>query len=287
MPVLLATLLVPALLTWGLSSTLRLSEEDLVIVFVALFLLTFLVSVAGAHLLEHGQRFRRQKLLEDMTTTQKLQWLLSQRMVVAAGLGLVALAAWGTYRFNTSTSAPPTPTLTQAAPAPSAPASAVVPAVAVAAAASPVQPPPSPVRPASAPAATSSTADQLAATVATKTAQELAQAQQAVQTWAAAWAARDVDAYLRAYSPHFANADGLTRAQWETQRRQRITAAQGLSIKVMDLAIEPAGRDKVQAVFIQRYQTAKLNDLSRKTLVLQKYGDDWKIVLEQATALKG
>ena len=37
----------------------------------------------------------------------------------------------------------------------------------------------------------------------------------------------------------------------------------------MDLVVEPIGRDKVQAVFIQKYQTAKLNDLSRKTLILQ------------------
>lgn len=284
MPVLLATLLVPALLTWGLSNALRLSEEDMVIVFVALFLLTFLVSVAGAHLLEHGQRFRRQKLLEDMTTTQKLRWLLSQRAVVGAGLGLIALAAWGSYRFGrheaapaapTVATAPSTPASVPAAPAPVVVASSVSPAPAQAASAAP-----------SAPAMLAAT-DSMAATVAAKAALELSHAQQAVQAWAVAWAARDVEAYLRAYSPHFVSADGLTRAQWETQRRQRIGAAQDLSIKVMGLVIEPAGRDKVQAVFIQRYQTAKLNDLSRKTLVLHKVGDDWKIVSEQATPLKG
>ena len=102
MPVLLATLLVPALLTWALSSALRLSEEDMMIVFVTLLFLTFLLSVAGAHLLEHGQRFRRQKLLEDMTTTQKLQWVLGQREIVAALVALLALAVWVAYRVGTS-----------------------------------------------------------------------------------------------------------------------------------------------------------------------------------------
>ena len=101
MPVLFATLLVPALLTWALGSALSLSEEDMIIVFVALLFITFLLSVAGAHLLEHGQRFRRHKLLEDMTATQKLQWVLGQRQIAAALVTLLAIAGWVAYRVGT------------------------------------------------------------------------------------------------------------------------------------------------------------------------------------------
>ncbi|MFO1262995.1 MAG: nuclear transport factor 2 family protein [Rhodoferax sp.] len=266
MPALLATLLLPALLTWGLGSAFRLSEEDMMIVFVVLFLLTFLISVAGAHVMEHGQRFRRQKLLEDMTPAQKLQWLLGQRQVVAALAGFVALAAWGAYRIHSASDHAPSPVAARPEPVSSAP----VPET----------------QAARAPTAPASTAEILAATVAAKAAREISAAQEVVQAWAAAWARKDVDTYLAAYSPLFLATEGLTRPQWEAQRRQRIGTAQGLQIKVMDLVVEPIGRDKVQAVFIQKYQTAKLNDLSRKTLILHKHGDDWKILSEQATPLK-
>ena len=45
----------------------------------------------------------------------------------------------------------------------------------------------------------------------------------AITRWAQAWSARDVDAYLAAYASDF-TADGMTRANWEAQRRARITA---------------------------------------------------------------
>lgn len=285
MPILIATLLIPALLTLALASALRLSEEDMMIVYVALFLLTFLVSVAGAHLFEHGQRFRRQKLLEDMTTTQKLAWFFSQRQVVAALISLVALGAWGAYHFRASTEhAVPSPAHTPH-PAASTPATSAATTHASDPGASVATIADSPA--ANTSTAPASTADALASTVAAKAAQEIAQAQAAVQSWANAWATRDVEAYLGAYSPLFLATEGLTRPQWEAQRRQRITAAQGLSITIMDLSVEPVGRDKVKAVFIQKYQTTKLHDLSRKTLILHRHGDAWKILSEQSTPLKG
>jgi ketosteroid isomerase-like protein len=118
-------------------------------------------------------------------------------------------------------------------------------------------------------------------------AQELALAQAAVRAWAAAWEARNLDTYLAAYGKDFVPADNVPRKKWEQVRRQRVGGADGIEVKILDLTVEPAGRDMVKAVFIQKYQARGLSDLSRKTLVLKKQDKSWKIQSEQATPLKG
>jgi ketosteroid isomerase-like protein len=100
----------------------------------------------------------------------------------------------------------------------------------------------------------------------------------AVANWAQAWSKRDVDAYLAAYASDFA-ASGMTRANWEAQRRARITAPTSIDVKISDLKIEQQG-DTASATFRQAYRSDRLTSTVTKTLKLALQNGQWRIVDE-------
>ena len=100
----------------------------------------------------------------------------------------------------------------------------------------------------------------------------------AITRWAQAWSARDVDAYLAAYASDF-TADGMTRANWEAQRRARITAPKSIEVQISDLKIEQQG-DTASATFRQAYRSDRLNSTVPKTLKLALQNGQWRIVGE-------
>ena len=100
----------------------------------------------------------------------------------------------------------------------------------------------------------------------------------AITRWAQAWSARDVDAYLAAYASDF-TADGMTRANWEAQRRARITAPKSIEVQISDLKIEQQG-DTASATFRQAYRSDRLNSTVTKTLKLALQNGQWRIVGE-------
>jgi tetratricopeptide (TPR) repeat protein len=100
----------------------------------------------------------------------------------------------------------------------------------------------------------------------------------AITRWAQAWSARDVDAYLAAYASDFA-ADGLSRSNWEAQRRARITAPQRIDVQISDLRIAQQG-DNASASFRQIYRSDRLSSTVTKTLKLALQNGQWRIVGE-------
>ena len=100
----------------------------------------------------------------------------------------------------------------------------------------------------------------------------------AITRWAQAWSAHDVDAYLAAYASDFA-AGGMTRADWEAQRRSRITAPKSIEVKISDLRIEQQG-DTASASFRQIYRSDRLNTTATKTLKLALQNGEWRIIGE-------
>jgi Flp pilus assembly protein TadD/ketosteroid isomerase-like protein len=103
----------------------------------------------------------------------------------------------------------------------------------------------------------------------------------AVQAWARAWAARDVAGYLAAYAQDFETPDGLTRAAWEAQRKQRISAASSITVDIKMNKVTVKG-DEATAVFRQTYKSDKVSSKNTKTLKLVKSGDRWLIRSERA-----
>jgi tetratricopeptide (TPR) repeat protein len=100
----------------------------------------------------------------------------------------------------------------------------------------------------------------------------------AITRWAQAWSARDVNAYLAAYAADF-SPDGMTRADWEAQRRSRITTPKSIEVKISDLKIEQEG-DTASASFLQAYRSDRLNSTVSKTLKLSLQNGAWRIVEE-------
>lgn len=100
----------------------------------------------------------------------------------------------------------------------------------------------------------------------------------AITAWAQAWGRRDVDAYLAAYADDFSSA-GMTRADWEAQRRARITAPKSIDVQISDLKIDQKG-DSATATFRQAYRSDRLSSTVSKTLKLAQQNGQWRIVGE-------
>jgi tetratricopeptide (TPR) repeat protein len=103
----------------------------------------------------------------------------------------------------------------------------------------------------------------------------------AVASWAKAWAAKDMTAYLSAYGQDFDPQGSQTRAAWEDDRRKRITGKSSISVKLDNLVVTVDG-NKAVAKFRQDYRADALSVSSRKTLDLRRVGERWLIVKETA-----
>lgn len=111
------------------------------------------------------------------------------------------------------------------------------------------------------------------------TTRESADIAEAVETWAAAWSAKDMKGYLSAYSKDFALPSNLNRSAWEKERALRILGKSKISVQVSDLKIDING-SKATARFRQAYKADALSMNSRKTLELARVGERWLIVKE-------
>lgn len=139
-------------------------------------------------------------------------------------------------------------------------------AVAAAAAQPPVTPPPA------APAPAAASADKAVT--------------DAIKAWSAAWAARDVDAYLAAYAPGFASADGASREKWERKRRAMLGRAGEISLDIAEVQIKFADPQHAIASFKQTYQSVAYSDSVTKTLEWELVGGKWLITAEKAETLR-
>ncbi|RQO60189.1 hypothetical protein DBV14_06375 [Variovorax sp. KBW07] len=112
---------------------------------------------------------------------------------------------------------------------------------------------------------------------------ETAEVEAAVRAWGAAWSARDVDRYLSAYASDFAPASGLSRKNWEEERRARIGGKSSISVTLEKLVVNIDGQS-ASASFRQTYRADKLNQTDRKTLELRRVGGQWLIRKETVGA---
>ncbi|RSZ31699.1 tetratricopeptide repeat protein [Variovorax beijingensis] len=164
-----------------------------------------------------------------------------------------------------------------AAPAPTpAPAPAPVKAAAAPAAAPAPAAPPPPTVVAKAPEAAPVPAAPAPAPAAAPSSSSTAEVESAVRGWAAAWAGQDMDRYLAAYGSDFNPGGGQSRKNWEEERRARIVGKSSISVNIENLVISVNGQ-AATAKFRQIYRADNLNISSRKTLELQRAGNQWHI----------
>ena len=105
----------------------------------------------------------------------------------------------------------------------------------------------------------------------------------AVNGWAEAWSKRDVDAYLGYYAKDFQTPAGESRAAWEKQRRERISAAKTINVGVGSPKVTVNGANQATVRFRQAYQSDKFKSTGSKTLVLVKGAEGrWQIQQEKS-----
>lgn len=157
----------------------------------------------------------------------------------------------------------------QAAPVPAA----VAPAPA--AVAPPPVAPPAPV--VAAPAAAPAAEPPVAAEVDTATQQAV---QAAAEAWAQAWSSQNLEAYFATYASGFVAEGGLTRAAWETQRRDRISRPKRIRVQMQEVRYAAAEDGRVRMSFRQDYESDAFSDSVSKVMEFAQEGGSWKIVRE-------
>ena len=104
----------------------------------------------------------------------------------------------------------------------------------------------------------------------------------AVNAWAKAWSAKDVDGYLAFYAKDFKTPGGESRADWEKARRQRISAPKSISVTVGSPKVVMGADGQAQVTFRQGYSSDVLKAANTtKTLVLAKVDGRWQIQQER------
>lgn len=211
------------------------------------------------------------------------------------GTGAAVVAAAPAAAPRPAAVEPKAPAAPAPTPAPAAPAQAAAPAPVVTPAAAPA---PAPARvaqatPASpAPAVTPPAPAAPAAAVVekadkTEKAKEGPSAHQqavdavekAVLGWAKAWEQQNINAYYAAYSPRF-DPQGGTLAAWKQERKDRIVGRDAITVAVRNLKVTLDG-DKAAASFQQYYASGSYKATTRKTLRMQREGNQWRIVREE------
>jgi tetratricopeptide (TPR) repeat protein len=104
----------------------------------------------------------------------------------------------------------------------------------------------------------------------------------AVRSWANAWSAQDVDRYLSSYAAEYTPPGGLSRGDWEAQRRKRLTDPKYIKVEIAGIQVHALGNGQARASFRQKYQSDTYSDQVRKTLLLKKNNGVWQIVEERS-----
>jgi tetratricopeptide (TPR) repeat protein len=108
-----------------------------------------------------------------------------------------------------------------------------------------------------------------------------ADAKATVVAWAKAWSAKDTAAYLGFYAPNFETPNGMSRAAWEAQRKERIEPKKLISVDVTIIKTSVQG-NVATVVFRQVYRADAVKSDNTKTLRLAKTGERWLIVAERS-----
>ncbi|BAN36591.1 hypothetical protein SCD_n02792 [Sulfuricella denitrificans skB26] len=101
-----------------------------------------------------------------------------------------------------------------------------------------------------------------------------------VDSWVKAWSEQNLDNYLSAYAPEFEPPGGLTRSDWEKQRRKRLGKYHKIEIKLSGLTALSKG-DTATVEFVQSFNADGFSETGlHKHLELRRQGERWLIMKE-------
>lgn len=102
----------------------------------------------------------------------------------------------------------------------------------------------------------------------------------AVNQWAAAWARKDVKAYLAVYAKDFKTPNGIPRAKWEDERRSRIEKPGTIEVRLDQIKVTLDG-DTAVVRFRQHYQAGAFKASASKSLDMVLRDGKWMIQQER------
>ena len=104
----------------------------------------------------------------------------------------------------------------------------------------------------------------------------------AVNAWAKAWSAQDVDRYLASYAKDFKTPGGEARADWEKARRQRISVPKSIAVTVDAPKVSVTADGQASVTFRQGYRSDVIKTATAtKTLVMTRADGRWLIQQER------
>ncbi len=98
-----------------------------------------------------------------------------------------------------------------------------------------------------------------------------------VHAWAGAWARKDVAGYLAHYAKDFKTPKGEARGEWESARKQRISAPKKIEVGIESPKVNISGDNSASVTFRQNYRSDVIKTSGTKTLVMVKADGKWKI----------
>lgn len=105
----------------------------------------------------------------------------------------------------------------------------------------------------------------------------------AVNSWAKAWSAKDVDKYVKSYSAKFVPPNKLSRSKWKQQRRVRLSKPRYIKVVLDNVRVEILSQDLALVRFVQTYQSDNYKDEVNKQLLLNKVDGVWLISKEESS----
>lgn len=108
------------------------------------------------------------------------------------------------------------------------------------------------------------------------------QVETAVEAWRQAWSARNMTAYLDAYSKSFTPPAGMSRKDWIASRYRNVGGRRSIDVQITELQVQILDGDRARANFLQDYTSGSTRETAQpKTLDLVRDADDrWRIVGE-------
>jgi murein L,D-transpeptidase YafK len=100
---------------------------------------------------------------------------------------------------------------------------------------------------------------------------------EAVNAWAKAWSAKNVNGYLKSYAPDLVLAKGESRANWEKTRKERISKPKSISVTIASPEVKMTNANSARVSFKQIYRSSGLNSETWKTLLMVKSNGKWLI----------
>ena len=103
-----------------------------------------------------------------------------------------------------------------------------------------------------------------------------------IDAWARAWSAQNEMLYLSFYADDFQLPEGMSRAAWERERKNRINSPDYIQVDGGFAQFELVDNNSIEVYLRQGYSSDSYSDFTNKLVKLRKSDGLWKIVQEVA-----